>query len=57
MQEKNGTESSWTLRGATFWNEHTELDIDIPSSYDIVLDRKDLLTKKQINPFVSQKQL
>lgn len=50
MKEKNATASSWTLRGATYWNQHTRLDMDIPSNKDIVLDRKDVLTEKQLMP-------
>jgi hypothetical protein len=48
MKEKNATASSWTLRGATYWNQHSKLDMDIPSSNDIVLDKKDVLTEKQL---------
>jgi len=48
MKENNGGTSSWTLRGATYWNQHTTLDMDIPSSKDIVLDHKDVLTAKQL---------
>lgn len=50
MQDNNGTASSWTLRGTTYWNQHTKLDMNIPSGNDIVLDNKDVLTEKQLMP-------
>ncbi|KAI9278150.1 hypothetical protein BC943DRAFT_332163 [Umbelopsis sp. AD052] len=50
MREKGATASSWTFRGATYWNQHTKLDMDIPSGSDIVPDHQDVLTEKQLSP-------
>lgn len=50
MQEKKAPPSSYTLRVATYDNKHTPLDMILPSGPDIVLERADQLTPKQITP-------
>lgn len=47
----NNQSKIWLLRGTTFWNKNSKLEMDyINIEKDIVLDYKDVLTNKQILP-------
>ncbi|KAG2204523.1 hypothetical protein INT47_012582 [Mucor saturninus] len=50
MKEHDATPRSWTLRAATFWNEHTPIDFILPGGPDIVLEENDALTGRQVLP-------
>ena len=50
MKEMKAPSTSWTLRGATYWNEHTPIDLVLPSGKDIVLEQADVLTSRQLLP-------
>lgn len=50
MKEHKAAPTSWTLRTATFWNQHTPIDLVLPSGTDIVLEKADVLSKRQMLP-------
>lgn len=50
MKEYNAPSTSWTMRVATQWNKHKKADLVLPSAQDIVLEKADVLTRKQVLP-------
>ncbi|KAJ2961247.1 hypothetical protein NQZ79_g3485 [Umbelopsis isabellina] len=47
MKEFNAAKTAWTLRAATFWNQHTIPEMDLPTEHDLVLEKEDAQTSKQ----------
>ncbi|CAO3617134.1 unnamed protein product [Cunninghamella blakesleeana] len=49
--DEDSSNTLWTLRAKTYWNEHTPVDMSIwPNQQDIVLEEEDVLNSKQMLP-------